>query len=73
MGNTKKLTVDQESESGHSTPKTGAMKNYGKVSEQIFKQQQARKETLDKMLLQCQIEKEKMGQEVQKIGEFPKN
>eukprot|EP00347_Sterkiella_histriomuscorum_P000362 403376153 len=48
-------------------------KNYGTINEQIHMQQQSRKENLDNLLLQLQIEKDKMAQELQKIGDFPKN
>ncbi len=64
--------VDNSPSSLNPTQTTLPVKNYGGVSEQIHKQQQNRKENLDKLLLQMQIEKEKMGVELQKIGEFPK-
>ena len=60
--NAKKPNLEMPVDSNLSTPKNGNVKNYGKVSEQIFKQQQSRRETLDKLLLQMQIEKEKVSQ-----------
>mmetsp|Transcript_40652 Transcript_40652/g.39270 ORF Transcript_40652/g.39270 Transcript_40652/m.39270 type:complete len:87 (+) Transcript_40652:142-402(+) len=51
-------------------PKT--YKNYGEVSEQIHAKQINRKENLDKFLLQMQMEREKLVQENNRIGDFPK-
>ncbi|CDW82446.1 UNKNOWN [Stylonychia lemnae] len=48
------------------------IKNYGNMNEKSHQQQVSRKENLDKMLLQMQIEKEKMTNEIAKIGDFPK-